>query len=154
MISPAAWSCTPQVELSKPPRLVNGEWVQAPKLNNKEITQSDYKRIKSKNYDFIFSGIYTKEASFSGKTTSYIETKKIWRGKVKKTVDVEVGKLPTDNKCSKMKFNQEYVFFGKLGSRNKPIQLKEFRKSSPELKSLLGKPPKQWLRGRLIQHNK
>ncbi len=63
-----------------------------------------------------------------------------------------MGKLPTDNKCSKLKFNQEYVFFAKLGSRQKPILLKEFRKASNELNRLLGKPIKQWLRGRLIHH--
>lgn len=149
-----AWSCTPQVELSQPPRLVNGEWIQAPKPSRQQQIGADYKQLKQKNYAFIFSGIYSKEASFSGKNLSYIQSKKIWKGKVKKTVDLEIGKLPSDNKCSKMKFGQEYIFFAKLGGRNNPLHLKEFRKATPELKSLLGKPAKQWLRGRLIHSKK
>ena len=153
-MSQITWSCTPEPEISKPPRLVNGQWVQDAKPSSKELTQSDFKKIKNKNYTYVFSGIYTKEVSFGNKKSSYIQTKKIWRGKVTDTVDVDMGKLPTDKKCSPLKYDQEYIFFAKLGSRSQPIHLKEFRKATPELKALLGKPTKQWLRGRLIHSKK
>ena len=152
-MSQTTWSCTPEPVKSKPPRLVNGEWIQEVKPSSKELTKLDFYTLKNKNYTYIFSGIYTKEMSFGSKKLSYIQTKKIWQGKVTDTVDVDMSKLPTDNKCSPLKFDQEYVFFAKLGGRSQPIFLKEFRKATPELKTLLGKPTKQWLRGRLI-HSK
>ncbi|WP_154224049.1 hypothetical protein [Marinicella rhabdoformis] len=145
--------CIPEVKKSIPPRMVNGEWVQAEKPSAKALAKADFEQLKKKDYAFVFSGIYSKEASFSGKKLSFIKTKNIWNGKVKDTVDIEVGKPPTDPECSTLKYDQEYVFFAKLGGRNKPIHVKTFRKATPELKALLGKPKKQWLRGRLI-HNR
>ncbi len=153
-ISQMASSCTPEPQISKPPRLVNGEWIQAAKPSVAERAKVDFEKLSKKDYTYVFSGIYSKEASLSKQPLSYIKTKKIWQGKVIETVDIDKSKPPTDNKCSKLKFDQEYIFFAKLGNRNTPIHLKEFRKSTPELKALLGKPTKQWLRGRLIHNRK
>ncbi len=149
-----ASKCTPEVRKSNPPRLVNGEWVQPENPNQSELINADFAKLKLKQYDFVFSGVYTKEASFSEKKLSYIKTKKIWQGKVTEEVDVNMSKQPTDNQCNKLKYDQEYIFFAKLGNRSNPLILKEFRTASPELKALLGKPSKQWLRGRLIQSRK
>lgn len=153
-ISPMAWSCTPEPEVSKPPRLVNGEWIQEAKPSAKELAQVDFEQLKKMNFTYVFSGIYRKEASFNNKPMTYIQTKKIWQGKVTETVDIDRSKPPTDNKCSPLKLDEEYIFFAKLGSRNNPIHLKSFRKVTPALKALLGKPTKQWLRGRLIHSKK
>ena len=153
-LSQLAWSCTPQPQLTTPPRLVNGEWVKADQPSVKELTKTDFEQLSKKDYTFVFSGIYTKEASFNNKPLSHIKTKSIWQGKVTEAVDIDMDKLPTDNTCSKLKFDNEYIFFAKLGSRNQPIHLKEFRAATAELKALLGKPAKQWLRGRLIHHKK
>lgn len=146
-----ARTCIPAVEKSQPPRLVDGQWIQAAKPSSADNIKNDFEQIKKKKYDFIFSGIYTKEASFNNKILSHIKTKKIWQGNVVAIVDVDMAKLPTDKQCSQLKYDQEYIFFATLGNRNNPIQLKEFRTATAELKSLLGKPSKQWLRGRLIQ---
>jgi hypothetical protein len=153
-LSQLAWTCTPEPQLSTAPRLVNGEWVNANQPSAKELTKTDFDQLNKKGYTFVFSGIYTKEISFNNKPLSHIKTKNIWQGKVTDIVDIDQSKLPTDNSCSKLKFDHEYIFFAKLGSRNNPIQLKEFRAATPELKSLLGKPAKQWLRGRLIHSKK
>ena len=153
-ISHKAWSCTPVPQLTTAPRLVNGEWIKATQPSAKELTQADFDQLSKKDYTFVFSGIYTKEVSFNNKTLSHIKTKSIWQGKVTEAVDIDMDKLPTDNTCSKLKFDNEYIFFAKLGSRNQPIHLKEFRAATAELKALLGKPAKQWLRGRLIHHKK
>ncbi|TDR23282.1 hypothetical protein [Marinicella litoralis] len=153
-MSQMASSCTPEPEISKPPRLVNGEWIQEAKPSAKELAQVDFDQLKKMNFTYVFSGIYRKEASFNNKPMTYIQTKKIWQGKVTETVDIDLGKPPTDNKCSPMKLDEEYIFFAKLGGRNNPIHLKSFRKATPTLKALLGKPTKQWLRGRLIHSKK
>jgi len=149
-MSQMAASCTPEVQRSTPPRLINGEWVKDVQPSATELAKIDFAKLNKFNYTFIFSGIYSKEASLDNKPLSYIKTKKIWQGKVKSTVDIDRSKPPTDNNCSKLKFGQEYIFFASLGGRNQPIYLQSFRKATPELKALLGKPTKQWLRGRLI----
>jgi hypothetical protein len=146
-----ALACSPEVQKSNPPRLINGEWVQTEQPNATALAKSDFEKLQKKNYAFVFSGTYSKEASFSKKPLSYIKTKKIWRGNVPEIVDVEMSQLPTDNLCSKLKYDQEYIFFASLGNRNDPIQLKSFRKATLNIKKLLGKPIKQWLRGRLIK---
>lgn len=150
--SSTASRCIPEVKKSSAPRLVNGEWVQTEKPDANSLAQADFEQLKKKNYTFVFSGIYSKEANFSGKKLSFIKTKNIWNGKVKDAVDIDVGKPPTDPECSTLKYGQEYIFFANLGGRNKPLHLKTFRKATPQLKALLGKPNKQWLRGRLIQN--
>ncbi len=153
-MSQLTWSCTPEPTISSPPRLVNGEWVQSATPSAKEQAQLDFENLQNKNYTYVFSGIYTKEVSFGNKKLSYIQTKKIWQGKVTATVDVDRQKPPTDSQCTPLKYDQEYIFFAKLGGRNQPIHLKEFRKATPQLKAMLGKPTKQWLRGRLIHSRK
>lgn len=150
IFSQSILACTPTVKKSNPPRLINGKWVQQAQPKTVAIVKNDFDELQKKNFAFVFSGIYTKETSFSEKPLSHIKTKKIWRGKVPEIVDVDMSKLPTDNLCSKLKYDQEYIFFASLGNRKDPIQLKSFRKASLDFKKLLGKPIKQWLRGRLI----
>lgn len=142
--------CVPQVKQSKPPRLVNGEWV-TDQSNSADSQQAqDLANLKKKQYAFIFSGTYSKEASLPGKQLGFIQSKKIWQGKVPKSVDLNPTELPTDPECQPLKFGQDYVFFGKLGPRQQPIKVKEFRTITPAIKAMLGQPEKQWLRGRLI----
>ncbi len=146
----AASRCTPQVKKSNPPRLINGEWVKDDNNTASSQARIDLQALMRKKHAFIFSGVYAKEASFSEKNLSYIETKKIWRGKVPKSIDLDSSELPFDNNCDKPSYDKTYVFFAVLGPRNAPIKIKTFRTITPELKKLLGKPEKQWLRNRLI----
>ncbi len=146
----AASRCTPQVKKSNPPRLINGEWVKDETNSASSHAQADLASLMKKKHAFIFSGVYAKEVSFSEKNLSYIETKKIWRGQVPKSIDLDSSELPFDNNCDKPSYDQTYVFFAVLGPRNAPIKIKTFRTITPELKKRLGKPEKQWLRNRLI----
>ncbi len=146
----AASRCTPQVKKSKPPRLINGEWVKDDTNSASSHARADLDALMKKDHAFIFSGVYAKEVSFSDKNLSYIETKKIWQGKVPKSIDLDASELPLDNNCDKPNYDKTYVFFAVLGPRNAPIKVKTFRPLTAELKKLLGQPEKQWLRGRLI----
>ncbi len=152
--SSLAWACTPQPKISNPPKLINGHWVEQKQPSQADWRQADLESLKRAGYDFVFSGTYRKEISFSDKRLSYIESKKIWHGKVPKSLDLDSSTLPEHPDCKKLKYDQDYIFFGVLGGRSQPIRLKTFRTSSSELQAWLGQPEKQWLRGRLIQHRK
>ncbi len=154
MAQNTSWACSKfLVQKSKPPRLVDGQWVSDNSNDAKTKISNDFKAIKKKDYDFIFSGIYKKDISLNKQARGYIETKAIWKGSVPEDFGMNSSNQPRADQCDMtlLKFDKEYIFFGKLGSRNNPIRLKEFRTASFDLKQLLGKPQKQWLRGRLIQ---
>ncbi len=154
LLQNTAMACTKtHVQKSKPPRLVNGTWVSDNSNDAKTKITNDFKAIQKKDYDFIFSGTYKKDISLSREAVGYIETKAIWQGSVPEDLGLNDRNKPNASNCDMklLKFDGEYIFFGKFGSRNNPIRIKEFRSASFELKQLLGKPQKQWLRGRLIQ---
>lgn len=144
-------ACTPIKQTTNPPRLVNGEWIQD--KADKDVF-SPYEIINNKLYTYVFSGIYTKQISYSDLKLNFIETKKVWQGNIPKTIELSTSSLPGSYNCEKLVFGKEYIFVGTNGNRRNPINLKYFFTATTEIKNKLGLPSKQWLRGRLIQTRK
>lgn len=148
------FACSRKIVHTSPPKLINNT-----KTSNSEknIEQQplDLNQLLKNDYDFIFSGTYNVNTSHEDAGDYYIDVKEVWRGKVPNHIKLNQINTPTQNICTQhiLIEDKTFMFFAKLGNRKNPVQVKTFRKTTPELKALLGKPKRQWLRGRLI-HNK
>lgn len=53
-MSPMASSCRPEVEKYKPPRLINGEWIQEAKPSATELAIMDFEKLSKYNFNFFY----------------------------------------------------------------------------------------------------
>jgi len=144
-------ACLPMAKPETPPKLINGQWVQAAQANSQALLKADHDMLENRAYDFVFSATLRRGSRFQDKQLSFLESKNVWQGQVPKTLDIELDDMPTPRNCDPIVYDKEYLFFGILGSRHKPIILKTFRPLTADRKELLGTAKKRWLRGRLIQ---
>ena len=100
LVSNTTWACSKfLVQKSKPPRLVDGQWVSDNSNDAQTKIANDFKLIQKKDYDFIFSGIYKKDISLNKEARGYIETKAIWKGSVPEDFGMNASNQPRADQC-------------------------------------------------------